>query len=375
LKIHALFLAFAISALIGSADAQAQSPTGRHPVSPPQNAPTPTVAPVVPDTVQIRVSVPDTIPQPSAVYVVQDTLEFGGFLHLIVDYTSAPDATPVLLADAQWLAPLETVSEIKWREGGAESAVNLPALPAESGVRFVSTFRVYRRDPLQIAWQDQMSKVLFVRVQTDGIEQTATIRRPRSLSWTPWRLIIAGLIALVVASLIYGWWRRLQRPPPLTHWQPDDPAWVALAIGMQNLIHENALARGESRLFLDRLASLTRDYVAGRYRIAAREMTGEEIIVACQKLGHELSHPRGFAGLIKVSDRERYNPEAPAISLCREQAVKVFGRVEQVRLNGRYQAMPAERQLAGDQAWADLVRELGRPDRFANKTTSAQEVR
>jgi len=251
--------------------------------------------------------VPDSLPQPDSLIVVQDTLNFGGFLHLVLDYTnlSPEEILPRVVADGQWLAAADREPWTKhWYDGEAVPELDLSAMPTVAGERMVLSFRVYRSDPFKILWQDYASSVLVVRGQTDGVDQTATIRQPRSLAWTPWRLILAAFILLVLAVLLYGWWRRRQRPAALSHWQPRDPAWLALSLGLKKLIGDNILARGHSREFLDRLASLTREYVAGRYRIAAREMTGEEIINACQRLGHDLNHPRGFAGLIKWADRK-----------------------------------------------------------------------
>lgn len=348
-------------------------------VTPPGARPPASTLPARPDTAQIRVAVPDSLPQPTSVVVVQDTLIFGGYLHLILDYDAEPSSVsePVLVAEGQWLTPVPMTAGAAWYELWHDTSlvpeVDLSSLPTVAGTRIVVTFRVYRRDPLQIVWRDYVSPVLFVRGQTDGMDQTATIRQPQSIAWTPWRLIGAALLVLVLIVLLYGWWRRRNRPPPLQHWQPADPAWLEMAVGLQKLIKDDVLARGQSRLFLDRLASLTRDYVAARYHIAAREMTGEEMVTACQNLGYDLLQPRGFANLIKISDRERYNPADPALPLCREQVVDVFRRVEAVRLRSQYATVAATRQLAADHAWTDLVRELGDP-RGLHGRGDAQEV-
>jgi len=339
--------------------------------------------PVIPDTVSIRITVPDSLPQPRAVHVVQDTLEFGGLLHLVLDYAPEQIEGPQLnpMAEGEWLVPYTAsppgfMTRLLGSSPELEIDLSqLPELPPDEGLRVVRTFRVYRRDPFRISWQEQLSRVLVVRGQTDGSEQTATIRGPRSLAWTPWRLVLLAVILVLLAWLARRLWRRRHRPVPLENWLLPEPAWLATAIGLQGLLAENILDRGDTRLFLDRLAYLARDYVAGRYRIPAREMTGGEIVAACTALGHEPGHPLGFGRLIDLADHERYNPEAPAAGFCREQSVQLLGRIGRVRLQWRHIAVAAERQLTADKAWSALTDELGTGAGRAVGSAAGREVR
>ncbi len=350
------------------------------------DAPPQQVAPVVPDTVNIRITVPDSLPQPRAVYVVQDTLVFGGLLHLVLDYdveqVDGPELMPV--AEGDWLLPYTAPELGFWqRLLGRDpdsifdplQSLTLPKLATADGLRVVRSFRVYRRDPFRISWQKQLSPVLVVLGQTDGSEQTATIRDPRSLGWTPWRLLVAAVLLALVAWWLYRLWNRRHQSAPLENWLLPEPAWLATAVGLQGLLQDNILARGDSRLFLDRLAYLARDYVAGRYRVPAREMTGGEIVAACTALGHDPGHPLGFARLIDLADRERYNPAAPDTAFCREQSVQLLGRISKVRLERQHIAVAAERKLLADKAWAYLSGELGTGAGRPVRATLSGEVR
>ncbi len=357
------------------------APRGMRQVAPPQivDVPVDQPAPVVPDTVRIRISVPDSLPQPATVYVVQDTLVFGGLLHLVLEYPADQIDSPALRpeSDGQWLVPYEAPQRgffTRLLKPQAEPVLDLSSLPAVDGLRVIRSFRVYRRDPLQISWQDYLSPVLMVAGQTAGANNTATIRTPRSLVWTPWRLM--GLVALLMllSFLVYWLWRRRNRPVPLDHWTLPAAAWMATATSLQGLLAENILARGDTRLFLDRLAFLARDYVAGRYRIAAREMTGPEIVAACRGLGHDTAHPAGFARLIDLADRERYNPTAPEPAFCREQTVQFLGRIGRVRLENPYIPVSPEKLLAAQKAWAALATELGTGAGRAVRTVETGEV-
>ncbi|MHA1153466.1 MAG: hypothetical protein ACTSQ7_12545 [Alphaproteobacteria bacterium] len=361
--------------------AQAQVPRLPDHGQDPRRAPAPTVPglapqplsqamPVAPDTVEIRVTVPDSLPQPRAIQVVQDTVAFGGLLHLVLDYAPElmDDQALSPLIEGEWLVPNEAAEPGFWARLLGQKAgpvVDLSELPPTQDQRVIRSFRVYRRDPFQIRWQDDLSRILVVTGQTADAEQTATIRRPRPLTWTPWQLLLAGVILAGLAWLVWRLWRRRQRTAPLEHWPLPAPAWLATATGLQALLAENILARGKTQRFLDRLAFLARDYVAHRYRIPARELTGREIIRACRALGHDVAHPAGFARLIELTDRERYNPEAPPVAFCREQAVQLFGRIARVRLERQYVAVAPDKFLAAQKAWADLTAELstgaGRP--------------
>jgi hypothetical protein len=320
-------------------------------------------APMAPDTVVVRLAVPDSLPQPLAVHVVQDTLRFGGLLHLVLEY--APDAavppSPAVTTDADWLqaevaAPPTLLDRLR---GGAAPAVDLSGLPESAGPRSVASFRVYGRDPLRVNWHGQLSPVLVVAGRTTGTDETAGIRTPRALAWRPWQLVLAAAVLVALALLARWWWLRRHHPVPLAHWPLPEPAWLAAATGLAALLAADQLSRGETRLFLDRLAALARDYVAGRYRIAAREMTGREITRACAAQRFEPAHPAGYARLIDLADRERYSPEVPSPAFCREQAVQFFGRLNRTRLEVALVPVPAARLLAAQKAWASLIRELG----------------
>ncbi|MDX2474863.1 MAG: hypothetical protein QNL91_14275, partial [Candidatus Krumholzibacteria bacterium] len=195
------------------------APRGMRQAAPPQivDLPVDQAAPAVPDTVQIRISVPDSLPQPAAVYVVQDTLAFGGLLHLVLEYPADQIDSPALRpeSDGQWLVPYEAPQRgfiARLLKPQTEPALDLSSLPAADGLRVVRSFRVYRRDPLQISWQEYLSPVLMVAGQTAGADNTATIRTPRSLIWTPWRLMGVVALLMVLSFLVYWIWRRLNQP-------------------------------------------------------------------------------------------------------------------------------------------------------------------
>jgi len=98
--------------------------------------------------------------------------------------------------------------------------------------------------------------------------------------------------------------------------------------------------------------------MAARYRVAAQEMTGREIINACAGRGHPVSDPGAFARMIDELDHRRYNPEAATPAWCREQAIVLFEQMGKVRVLPRFTEVPAELLLEGEKAWSELKTEF-----------------
>ena len=141
---------------------------------------------------------------------------------------------------------------------------------------------------------------------------------------------------------------------------------------MRDLLQEGYLNRGESRAFLDGLAGVARRFVAGRYRIAAQEMTGREIITACAHLGYRSAQPGVFARLIDRVDLCRYNPEETGPGWCRDQAVLLYDQIDTVRIMPRYTEVPAEIRREGETAWSYLKRELcSGPDKLRDSAVAS----
>ena len=162
-------------------------------------------------------------------------------------------------------------------------------------------------------------------------------------------------------------WDRGSRRADLTDRDLPPPAWLTGAIELRDLLHEGSLSRGENRVFLDGLAGIARRFVAGRYRIAAQEMTGREIITACADLGHRSTQPGIFARMIDAVDHHRYNPEVSSTGWCREQTILLYDHIARVRILPRYSEVSADLRSEGETAWTDLKRELSSgPGRLRN---------
>lgn len=339
-------------------------PPGSPPLVPPAGMMPGPTAPATIDTGLAVFEFPEPDPAPVAVYTVQDTVLFGELFHLILDYPGsvieAPDLQ--LAAGQQWLTgePVEKpglLDRIRGRENRPQP--DITGLP-EVGDRFrvVRSFRVYRTDPFRLKAGAFESGVVHVQGRVQGTDETAAIRAPRPVGWSL-PVVLALLLSLVLILMLARWlWNRGgHREEPADRDLPV-PAWLTAAVELRDLVQEGFLNRGDCRPFLDGLAGIARRFVAGRYRIAAQDMTGREITSACAALGYRSSRPGSFAGLIDLLDHHRYDPETSNPGWCREQAVVLFDQIAKVRIMPRYTEVPASLLRESESAWAGLKREL-----------------
>jgi len=341
-----------------------QLPPGSPPLVPPAGMMPGTTVPAAIDTGLAILEFPDPDSTPAAVHTVQDTVLFGDIFHLVMDYPrSFAEAPDVHLASGeQWLTRVPDekpglMGRLLGRGNGPQP--DLSGLPdGGDGFRVVRSFRVYRTDPFRLQAGDFVSSVIHVQGRVDRTDEMAGIRAPRPVGWS--FLVVLGLLLFFILILVLARWlwnRGRRREEPADRELPL-PAWLTAAVELRDLVQEGFLNRGDCRAFLDGLAGIARRFVAGRYRIAAQDMTGREIIAACAKLGHRSTRPGGFAGLIDVLDHRRYDPEASGAGWCRDQAVQLYDQISRVRIMPRFTEVPADLLREGESAWAGLKREL-----------------
>lgn len=334
--------------------AQAQRPADPHgtvsPVMPSPSAAS--SAPVIPDTATAILNLPESLPEgaadPVRVSVLPDTVVFGGVIQVVLEPSHDDGYVPVLEHETPWLeTPVVDESGRLARLLGQEVPTPAP-----------NSYRVYRTDPFRIQVGDAVSAVIHVRGRADGTGEVASIRTP-PFPGLPWLTMIGAAFLIGLLILLVAWlWGRRHGPVVWPDRPVGTPAWLDAATGLDALIQGGSLSRGESSRFLDGLASLARRYMAGRYGVAATEMTGPEIVTACRVLGYPLGPVRVLANLIDEADRHRYDPEPPRPAWCREQAVGFYVQVQATRVMPRVCPVEPARILEAEKAWAAVAREL-----------------
>ncbi len=330
-------------------------------------------APAVIDTAVAVFDIPIEFSSSVTAHTVQDSVRFGDLFHLVLDYIPLPerDLEINLAPGADWLAAVPEnkpglVSRVLGKSVGPQPDTSgLPDIGDQA--RVVHTFRVYRTNPFRLQVGSFLSPVIHVHGGVEGTDQTAAIRGPRSVGWSPLVVLIL-LVVLTLILLAARWlWNRGSPRAEIADRSLPVPAWLAATIELRDLLQGGFLQRGDNRAFLDGLAGISRRFVAARYRIAAQDMTGREIITACANLGHRSTQPGVFARMIDALDRRRYDPEGSAVAWSREQAVLFFDQLSEVRIMPRFTEVSGQLRREGDLAWAGLERELSSgPSRLKN---------
>jgi len=322
-----------------------------------------TAVPAVVDTAVAVFEIPETLRGVVALHALQDTVAFGDVLQIALDFPSSLDTIPDLVpvADVPWLVPDIPKKRGFWARltgGKADKVSDKWGLAEAEGPRSFHSWRIYRTQPFRIQVGEALSPVITVSGLVPGTGDIAGIRAPRPVGFS--LAIILGLLVLLGLVILAAWlvWDRGRRGAALEDWTLPVPAWLTAAIELRDLYWAGDLARGDSRAFLDRLAGVARRFMAARYRVAAQEMTGREIINACAGRGHPVSDPGAFARMIDELDHRRYNPEAATPAWCREQAIVLFEQMGKVRVLPRFTEVPAELLLEGEKAWSELKTEF-----------------
>ncbi len=344
-------------------------------------------APAGVETALAILEFPPSEPAPATISTVQDTVLFGDVVYLILDFAGQQDGRAegfpeaLLSVENDWLVavPAEKRGFLDRVLGrNAESVPEMSDLPdVGDQTRLVQSFRVYRTNPFRLQIGSFMSPVIQVKAGVAGTEEMVGIRTPRPGGWSPLAALGMLLSLLLVLWLAWFLWDRRRRGDDLSDRDLPPPAWLAAAIELRDLLQEGSLGQGDSRAFLDGLAGIARRFVAGRYRIAAQEMTGREIIAACSDLGHRSTQPGVFARMIDSVDRSRYNPETTGAGWCRDQAILLYDQMAAVRILPRYSEVSADLRSQGEKAWSDLKRELASgPGRLrgSNAVSSGRET-
>lgn len=308
----------------------------------------PTAVPAAPDTALALVELPEEAPTVTAWTLQPDTVTFGGSVVLVPVALPEDSSLPDLSTEADWLVPVvpESPGFLARLTRSAPAAAPWPA------------FRVYRTDPFRLQVGSWTSPVIHVRGRAAGTDEVAGVRTPAWPGW-PWGRWLALVLGtgLVVLLLVWLWGRR--RGPVVWPDREVPPSvWPDTARGLRDLLAEGSLARGDARRFLDALAGLARAYVAGRYGVAAVEMTGREIVAACRRAGHRGDEVRFLAELIDEADLRRYDPEPPAPGWCRERAAEFYRRVQATRVLPRHTPAAPDRIREAETAWTEVAREL-----------------
>jgi hypothetical protein len=320
---------------------------------------------VVPDTVAAKLGGPRGWPVPDAVSVWPAEPRFGEVAALLLDFPRDVRGFEAdsLMTDADWLEIAVDVTRGPWwrRWLGGDQAVQRLAdgapAPAAGAWRAVVPVRVYATGPAQVEWRGGPATGVFpVRGRLGATGETAEVRDPRGLGWYAGRL---ALLVLALAGAIALWlWlrRRLRRGAPAADRLLPAPGWMAAAIALWRLDQEDLPARGDGRVFLDRLAAILRAYLAARFYLPACESTAAELAAAIEGCGWPAAPLRDFVALIAAADGDRFAPGRIDSARCRVDLTRALVLISAVRIEPRYTPVPAALRVDAQAAWSGLCR-------------------
>ncbi len=309
------------------------------------------VAPV--DTAVVEIVFPEGTANCVSMQTSADTLGFG--IAATIGFSFSED---VINLTAEKLELTET-----W--------LKLSDLPSQGGAKeFLFELRVYRLHPFRIKVNSIMGPVISVSGAASDLNETAAIRMPGVWGTRWWILILPALILAALGIGLYLLWQRRIRLEELQQWDPAPPAWLKTAVDLRTLLSADFPSPDSVRVFLDRLANITRCYLGGRYLVQANELTSREILIKCLAKGHDSRELRRLIKILDELDNQRYNPELPDVSWSRLQAVEFLKVVQEVRILPQYTPVEPELLIEADKAWAWLTEAGNHP---SNQTVAGGE--
>ena len=293
--------------------------------------------PAVIDTALVEITLPEGAPSCLSVAVTSDTLGFGvaGLLKLEFSSNEFKPTAENLEISSPWLKLS-------------------PARISGNSGQVVFDVYVYRLNPFQIKVGQTLGPVVFVSGSTTDLSDTAAIRMPRIWASRWWLLIIPALLLTFFIMGLWWLWQRRLRLEPLDQWHPEAPAWLQASVDLKNLVDGDYPDPVTSRIFLDRLATICRSYLAGRYLVHAGEMTSGEILDSCRMKGHDSRSLRKMVKILQDLDHNRYDLEPPVATWCRAQAKNLVDTIENVRILPRYTQVEAGLLVEAEIAWSWL---------------------
>ncbi len=219
-------------------------------------------------------------------------------------------------------------------DGKVENAVNLILEPFLAGTYHIPPIRVAFRkqgadekDGQTLATDEIVILVRSILAQNEATtisDIAPPVAQPRDRI----TLVLTGIGGVVVlaalGSLVY--WRRGRRKGERAGTVSIDPPHTRAYQELEQLLVEDLLARGETKVFHVRLSNIMRRYIEKRFAVMAPERTTEEFLVEIEnsgflRTGHRIML-RDFLSRCDLVKFARHEPDelesGQTIDLCRQ---------------------------------------------------------
>jgi len=143
-------------------------------------------------------------------------------------------------------------------------------------------------------------------------------------------LIAGGLLVLIIAALVYGWWRRKNRPAeeaPVDNRSPWEIAFEKLAF----LKEDNYPSSGEYKRYYIELSDIIRDYLERIYKIPVTDMTTYEFLSTVKEKNVDEDLYTRFKKFLDFADLVKFAKFEPDMTRMEDDYMEAWQIVEDVR--------------------------------------------
>jgi len=145
-------------------------------------------------------------------------------------------------------------------------------------------------------------------------------------------LIPGWIIAALISIGIYKAYMRYRRKLPILGFaKRSDPPHIVAIRALDELEKQKFLHEGRMKLYYSALTDILREYLAGRFGIAAMEMTSDEILQAVRPLGLSQKLTEELTLLLRCADLVKFAKHIPDIVEAKDSMRTTRALVEQTK--------------------------------------------
>ena len=127
-----------------------------------------------------------------------------------------------------------------------------------------------------------------------------------------WRIWLSLLVVALIAFGIYAYNRRRNNQPIFGAPKPADPPHIVALRELDRLRGEKLWQTNRTKDYYIRLSDVVRNYIEGRFGVAAMEMTSDEILAGLQNVGFEDNNLVGrLSKLFTLADLVKFAKAQP----------------------------------------------------------------
>ncbi len=143
---------------------------------------------------------------------------------------------------------------------------------------------------------------------------------PVSVPWNRYRLLMIGLLILILAGMVFTWYRRVKPEGTRVEFPPEllEEADVVALRRLDILKFENWLDKEEVKEFYSRLSQILKEYVENSLYVRTLEMTTEEIQTNNFMFPYSEKEFDVMLNILKRADMVKFARQIPQISICGE---------------------------------------------------------